>query len=543
LTVPSSLATGTYTVTVKYAGDTNYTAVQGAGSFAVISSGLTPTTTTASTSGAIAPNNILTITGTVTGATGHGAPTGGIIFYTSGYEPGEIAIVPGTGASVTSTFSFSINSSDLAQGANFITLQYSGDTTYAPSAFTLNSGGAVANPQSDFTLVPATTLVPVTAGSSATDTINLGSTNGFSGTVNLTCKATVGVSCTITPTASVSNGGGSATLTVTAPSTTADTTYNVLVTGTDAATGLYVHTLAIAAVVTGSPAGSTSFAVTSSGNINIGTAGATTNNTSTITVSPIGGFTGIVGLTCAVSPTTGTSVPTCSLSATSVNINGSALTSTLTIGTTASTTLGVYTVTVTGASGAISVPTTVTVNVGTPSFTLTAPNGAITIATTGATTGNTGTITVTPVDAFTGTVNLSCTVAAPSGANDPATCNLASSTVTISGSSAQTDVLTINTTAATALNHPVKLFWPSAGGTALALVLLFVPRRRRNWLTMVGLLVLAVSFGALGCGGSGGGGGGGSSSNPGTTTGTYTVTVTGTSGSVTQTTTVTVNVQ
>jgi hypothetical protein len=79
-----------------------------------------------------------------------------------------------------------------------------------------------------------------------------------------------------------------------------------------------------------------------------------------------------------------------------------------------------------------------------------------------------------------------------------------------------------------------RLFWPTAGGTVLAVVLLFwVPRRRRNWLAILGLLVLFASIGELGCGGGGGSGGGGG--NTGTTPGTYTVTVTGTSGSLTVT--------
>ena len=75
----------------------------------------------------------------------------------------------------------------------------------------------------------------------------------------------------------------------------------------------------------------------------------------------------------------------------------------------------------------------------------------------------------------------------------------------------------------------------------LALVLFFgIPKRRRNWLAMLGLLVFFVTVAGMGCGGGSGGGGGG---NSGTTAGTYTVTVTGTSGTgasaITQTTAVT----
>jgi len=76
-----------------------------------------------------------------------------------------------------------------------------------------------------------------------------------------------------------------------------------------------------------------------------------------------------------------------------------------------------------------------------------------------------------------------------------------------------------------------KLFWRSAGGTALALLLMIgIPRRRRNWLAMVGLAVVFASISAVGCGQVNGvsGGGGGGGGNAGTSAGTYTVTVTGT---------------
>jgi hypothetical protein len=108
----------------------------------------------------------------------------------------------------------------------------------------------------------------------------------------------------------------------------------------------------------------------------------------------------------------------------------------------------------------------------------------------------------------------------------------------LSGNTAQTSTLTVFTTASTTAENEVKmLFWPSAGGTALAFVLLIgVPRRRRNWLAMVGLLVVFASISSIGCGGGGAAGSGGSGGvgngveggNSGTSAGTYTVTVTGT---------------
>ncbi len=182
-----------------------------------------------------------------------------------------------------------------------------------------------------------------------------------------------------------------------------------------------------------------------------------------------------------------------------------------------------------------------------PTFAVT--GNAITVQP-GATAGNTSTIAVTPSNGFTGTVNLTCAIT-PAAANDPATCNIAPSSVTISGSTAQTATLTISTTLATALNQPFKLFWPSAGGATLALAFLFrIPKRRRNWLAMLGLFCFIISIAGIGCasgstgsGGGGGGGGGGGSSNSGTTAGTYTITITGTSGSTVETSTAVLTVQ
>ncbi len=542
ITIPAS-ATGSYNITITYNGDTNYVKTSVSGTVQISPSSGLASTTTASMTGAISPTTSITVNGTVTGQSGHPAPTGSIILYSSGATVSTVNLNPGS--SDVSTFSVTLNSQLLFQGANFVTLQYTGDTTYAASAFTLNSGGPISNPLSDFSMVPQTTIVPVKAGSSGTVTIDLASVNGFAGTVNLTCTADPGVDCSIPSSVGLSNGGGTtATLTIDAGTYAANQNYNVTITGTDAATGKFVHTLGLQANVSGSTAGSQSFALTNSGDITIPTPGQA-GNTSTITVTPLGGFTGTVGLTCSVSGTSGpTSAATCALAPSSVSLSGAALTSTLSVTTTASTPTGTYTVTVTGKSGSIAPTTTVTVKIGTPTYAL-SNSGNITI-TKGATSGNTATIKVTPANGFTGTVDLSCVVSGPSGANDPATCALSPPSVTVSNG-AQTSTLTITTTAATSMNQPEKLLWPSTGGAVLALVFFFgVPKRRRNWLAMIGLLAFFVSLAATGCGGGvaplGNNGGTGGTSNPGTTSGTYTVTVTGASGSMSQTTQVTVTV-
>jgi sugar lactone lactonase YvrE len=163
----------------------------------------------------------------------------------------------------------------------------------------------------------------------------------------------------------------------------------------------------------------------------------------------------------------------------------------------------------------------------------------------GAATGNTSTISVTPWYGFTGAVSLSCTIT-PTAASDPPTCSVPA-TVTISGATAQTATLTVTTTAASAMNNPIRILWPGAGGAVLACVLLvFVPLRRRSWLALMAWVALFAAMAGMGCGGggsTGGGGGGGGQKDPGTTAGTYTVTITGVSGGMTETGTVALTVQ
>jgi len=420
-TVPATAAAGAYSVSISYtSGDGNYANTSGSGTITITAPTGLASTTAASYTGSVSPTTKISVTGTVTGQ-GTKAPTGSVQFYSSGYILGSVNLVPGSSGDV-STFTETLDSQSLFQGANLITAQYSGDATYAPSAATLNP---ITSPLSDFTLTPATTIVPVNAGSSATDTINLASVNGFSGAVTFTCTAATGTTCSITSPATLASAGSTtATLTVSAPSATTSGSYNVSIVGTS---GAFVHTLALTAAVHAAPFYP-----------------ATT--TSTLSVTP------------------------------------------------------------------------------------------------GATTGNTAPITITPgLGGFSGTVTLACSIS-PQAANDPATCSLSPASVTLSGTTAQTSTLTVNTMAAVALNHPMNLFWPSTGGAVLAVAFFFgIPKRRRNWLAMLGLLVLFVSGAAIGCGG-GGGNGTVSTGNPGTSAGSYTVTVTATSGSNTETTTFTLTV-
>jgi len=248
--------------------------------------------------------------------------------------------------------------------------------------------------------------------------------------------------------------------------------------------------------------------------------------TSTITIAPTGGFTGAVEFTTSGLPSGVTS---------SFATGTAADTEVLTLTATTSATTGSSTVTVTGTSGSLIETTKVALTVtNEPSFEASPGTGSATLSVTpGQTTGNTETISVVGTYGFSGTVALSCALtASPNGASDLPTCSLSPGSVTLSGATAQTSVLTVTTTAnSSAENRIKKIFWPTTGGTALALVLFFItPRRRRNWLAMAGLLVLFAAAGLTACGGGNSGGGGGGGGNSGTTTGNYTIAVTGASG-------------
>jgi hypothetical protein len=127
--------------------------------------------------------------------------------------------------------------------------------------------------------------------------------------------------------------------------------------------------------------------------------------------------------------------------------------------------------------------------------------------------------------------------------------NPASITFTSGGTA--TSTLTVNTTAAStnalARPHRQNLWGLGEGGTLLAaLLVLFVPSRRRRWISMLALVLGIAGAGLIGCGGGGGGGQTTGPGTSGTTAGSYTFTVTGTDSAnpkITVSTTVAITVQ
>ena len=173
-----------------------------------------------------------------------------------------------------------------------------------------------------------------------------------------------------------------------------------------------------------------------------------------------------------------------------------------------------------------------------PSFTLAATPSTLTVSA-----GNSGneTLTVSPVNGFTGVVNLTYTVAGPSGATFTGCLTASSSAVNISSTVAPTLALAVQTTAANcsgATTLPLRasaavskppVDWGHTGFAVISAAGLlgccFLRRRLRPGLLMLFVLT-ALTVGMVGCSSN--------SNTIGTTAsspGTYTVTLVGTSGS------------
>jgi len=190
-------------------------------------------------------------------------------------------------------------------------------------------------------------------------------------------------------------------------------------------------------------------------------------------------------------------------------------------------------------------PYTTTVSVAEPANATIAlsTSGNITIATPGQ--SGISTLIVTPSNAFGGSVSLTCALTSGAVASNNPTCSIPSS-ISISGTAAQTASITISTTAATRANvrqRTAVLTGLGGAGIALAGILIIaVPRGYKLWLPMFCFVALGAALLTIGC--SAGGGnirlGGGSSGTP---AGTYTFTITGANGSISGSTTQTVTVQ
>jgi len=171
----------------------------------------------------------------------------------------------------------------------------------------------------------------VTAGNSATTTVNALPTFGFTTTATLSCSGLPsGAVCAFNP-PSIAGSAGKSTLTITTSATTAAGTYPMQVTGT---AGAVTSSTSLSFIVLAAP--DFSFGPTpGSPTSQTITAGQTANFS--LDLAPSAGFNGMVNLSCAITPSVNPA-PTCNVPL-SVQISGTGTQSiSITVSTTASVT-------------------------------------------------------------------------------------------------------------------------------------------------------------------------------------------------------------
>jgi trimeric autotransporter adhesin len=356
-------------------------------------------------------------------------------------------------------------------GSHSITGAYSGDPSYNAS-----TGGPIA-----FTVTKAPTSVTISnSGSTITATIIPNPLSGGaypSGTITLnnTTHSTVVATPAVASYQDPSTGASEAQVIYTVDTSKLPAGAN-LVTATYMGDTNYAASSPSTAVTITGTGTAVSFALTAAA-ASPASVTAGSSATSALTVTPAGGFTGAVALTCSVAgPTGAVSLPTCSPSPASVSIAGTAAgTSTLTIATTTTTTAGAYTVTVTGTpptGSAATVQTTtvaltVTGGTPTPSIALTASAASPTSFAAGG--SALSALAVTPGGGFTGAVALTCVVTGPTGATSLPTCTPAPASVSITGTAPGTSSMTIATTTTTTVGaYTVTVTATPPAGSAAA---------------------------------------------------------------------------
>ena len=271
--------------------------------------------------------------------------------------------------------------------------------------------------------------------------------------------------------------------------------------------------------------------------------------TFTITGTTSNGFTGTVTLTCRLYLGEGS---TCTPKPSSIIPTASGASSTVTVTTNASTAVGTYALTVTGASGLeqFTVSPLVTVTPAVPAFGVSTP-AAATPSSVPPGQPSTATVTAGSMGGFAGTVALACSVS-PMPLLAP-TCSLSPAQAQVAAGGQATSTLTISTTGPTAslsrpsLRHDGSLVYavvfPIIGLSLMGAGAAFDGRRKKILGLVLGCVVLGGLLLQVACGGGGGNSSTNTTSTPGTPAGSYTVTVTGSSGSTQHTTAVTLTVQ
>ena len=299
-----SLSMGSDILTVTYSGDSSYATKTATTSITV--TGLTPAVAVTPSASTVAANTILTVAVAVTGA--GTTPTGTVTLTGGGYTSPAQALSGGS-------YTFSIAAGSMTKGVDALTAAYSGDAIYAGQTGTASVTVTALAPT--VTVTPSTTSMYPDAALTVTGSVS-------------------GSGATPTGTVTLSGGGYTGT-----PQTLSSGAYSITIPANSLSIGTATLSVSYSGdkiYDTGSNAASV---VVKAGTFTLSatdvmlTAGAIGGSASTITVTPVGGYTGTVALTAAVTSSPAGSAATPTLTGGSVTLSGTTPgTGSVTIGTT-----------------------------------------------------------------------------------------------------------------------------------------------------------------------------------------------------------------
>jgi cellulose 1,4-beta-cellobiosidase len=343
-----------------------------------------------------------------------GLPTG----VTASFSPASIANGSGTSAL---TFTAAANATVPATPA-MITVTGTSGTITKTTTFSLTVVG-----RPDFSVSASPASISIAAGMNPTSTITVASLFGFTGSVSLSASGLpTGVNANFSP--SSVNGSGTIVVNFTAQTSTPTGTTNISIVGTS---GTLVHTATIALTVTGPD-------FTLSANPASLSVAQGKSASSTITVTPGGGFNGNVALSASGLPT---------------GVTASFAGNVVTFAASGTATTGIATVTITGTGGGLTRTTTISLGVttGQPDFSLSANPTNVSVTQGGTATS---TITVTAINGFNGAVIFAAT-GLPSGVTASFAGNVVTFTATTTATTGTANVTITGTSGA--LSHTVVI--------------------------------------------------------------------------------------
>jgi hypothetical protein len=206
---------GSLTLSITYAGDSNWTPVSATYPSPIA---VAPSTRAASTVVlSVSPANIdrsqtTGHTATVQSASATApAPTGSVVFYVNGQGLPAALVQSGSSTAVASSFSEALA---LSNGSNQVVAVYTGDAVYNPST---SSPATVNVSLSTFSLSLGSSRVAITSGQSGSVPINLNAIGGLNAPLSLSCVTSSGsIGCTVNPSTPTISGPATATLTINA---------------------------------------------------------------------------------------------------------------------------------------------------------------------------------------------------------------------------------------------------------------------------------------------------------------------------------------